>query len=298
MAQRFCELCNDPLDLDSIESMCDSCLETVAIHVAEIAEELECETPAPSAEASSSNGTPDEMVAAEDKSTSESSGALDATSASGSASLDSTVATPERIKKKKPTLPCESCGDLQDGLNTFKHPAARESMELCDKCFETEKSVLEHPDDPMQGKVVHPDESEREEIISMDNEDAELYNKEYLINMDSPIEEVYARISLLEGKLQRAKLLLKASRTSLFVRIEHMKKEEREVEYKRLNEVDAKKRARRSPAGVGESTASPRKPAASRKSNRSKGQVMRERLAASGFAPAFIEEQVRKAGLE
>jgi len=298
MAQRFCEVCNDPLELDSTETMCDSCLEVVAVQTAEIEEELGCETLAPSVEAPSSSVTPDEMVAAEDSSTSESSGVPDATSASVSGNLDSTVATPERIKKKKPTLPCESCGDLQDGLNTFKHPSARESMELCDKCFETEKAVLEHPDDPMQGKVVHPDEAEREEIISMDNEDAELYNKEFLINMDSPIEEVYARISLLESKLQRAKLLLKASRTSLFMRIEHMKKEEREVEYKRLNEVDAKKRARRSPAGVGESTASPRKAPASRKSNRSKGQVMRERLAASGFAAEFIEEQVRKAGLE
>lgn len=128
--------------------------------------------------------------------------------------------------------------------------------------------------------------------------DAALYNQEVLISMESPIEEVYARISLLEGKLQRAKLQLKASKTTLFMRIEHMKKEDQEKEYRRLNELDAKKRSRRTPAGVGESTASPRKAPASRKSNRSKGQVMRERLAASGFAAEFIEEQVRKAGLE
>jgi len=299
MAQRFCEVCNDPLELDSTESMCDSCLEVVASQLAEVEEETECETPAPSAEAPSSSVTPDEMVAAEDSSISENSDAHDATSASGSGSLDLSMMTQPDVKRKpKPTLPCESCGDLQEGLNSFKHPMARESIDLCDTCFEREKATLEHPDDPMQGKVVHPDEIDREEVISMDQEDAELYNREVLICMESPIEEVYARISLLEGKLQRAKMLLKASKTTLFMRIEHMKKEDQEKEYRRLNELDAKKRSRRTPAGVGESTASPRKAPASRKSNRSKGQVMRERLAASGFAAEFIEEQVRKAGLE
>jgi hypothetical protein len=299
MAQRFCEVCSDPMPLEAEGTLCESCVEAVDAQLAEIAEEIECETPAPSAAAPSSSVTPDEMVVAEDKSTSGSFDALDATVATGSGNLDLSMMTQPDVKRKpKPTLPCESCGELQEGLNSFKHPAARESIELCDKCFEAEKATLEHPDDAMQGKVVHPDEAAREEVISMDQEDAELYNKEVLISMESPIEEVYARISLLEGKLQRAKLLLKASKTTLFMRIEHMKKDEREAEYKRLNEIDAKKRSRRSVAKGDASPGAPRKASTSRAPKRTKAQVFRENMTANGFDAAWIDAQIKKLGLE
>lgn len=300
MAQRFCEVCADPLPLESEESMCDSCLEVVEVQIAEIAEDDQCETPASVVEASSSV-TLVETVAEVKDSTSENSDALGATSDTESESLALETPTPTQLQnteptKKAPSLACDSCGDLNYELKKFKHPQAAAALELCEKCFAAETALLVHADDPMQGKVVHPDEMQREEIISMDDEDAELYNKEVLISMHSPIEEVYARISLLEGRLQRAKLLLKASKNTLFVRIEHMKKDEREAEYKRLNERDAKKRKRAQPMAA-DGTVAPKR-ASTYKPKRSKAQQFRDSMLANGFSEDWIAEQIKKRGIE
>jgi hypothetical protein len=301
MEQMFCEVCNDPLELDAIISLCDACQAVVAAQIAEIAEETPCETPVSAVEVLLSE-TLDEIAVEVSVSTSENSDALGATSGTESASLASETPTPTQLQnpeptKKPPSLACDSCGDLNYELKKFKAPQGAATLDLCEKCFEAESALLVHVEDPMQGKVVHPDEMQREEIISMDDEDAELYNKEVLISMHSPIEEVYARISLLEGRLQRAKLLLKASKNTLFVRIEHMKKDEREAEYKRLNERDAKKRKRAQPMAA-DGTVAPKRASASRAPKRSKGQQLADGLRANGFPEEFIAAQLKKAGLD
>jgi hypothetical protein len=301
MAQRFCEVCNDPLPLETEESMCDSCLEVVELQVAEINEAEECETPASVVEPSS-NETPAETRTEDNRSTSENAAVLVATVASELGNLDlgmeeSLSPANPQPKKPAPSLACDSCGVLQYELKKFKAPTTSNTLDLCDKCYEGEMALVVHAEDPMQGKVVHPDESEREEIITMDVEDAELYNAEVRISMESPIEEVYARIALLEGKLQRAKLLLKASRTTLFVRIEHMKSAEREAEYKRLNERDAKKRRRVQPVSADGTTPAPKR-SVSRAPKRSKAQQFRDSMLANGFSEEWIAEQIKKRGIE
>ena len=187
MAQRFCEVCADPLPLESEESMCDTCLEVVEAQIQEIAEDNPCETPASVVEVSLSV-TLDETPAAASASTSENSDAPAATSDTASESLASETPTPTQLSnpeptKKPPSLACDSCGDLNYELKKFKAPQGAATLDLCEKCFEAESALLVHVEDPMQGKVVHPDEMQREEIISMDDEDAELYNKEVLISM-------------------------------------------------------------------------------------------------------------------
>ena len=177
MAQRFCEVCNDPLDLVSEESMCESCLEAVEVEVGLMsdainAEETECETvSAPSAEASSLSVTPD-GTSTEVKSMSESFDALDATSDTVSESQDSAIPSSEASqtpKKSKKTEPCEACGTLVETLKALKHAHAKEPLLLCETCHASETALLEHANDPMQGKVVHPDESAREELMTMDD---------------------------------------------------------------------------------------------------------------------------------
>ena len=115
-----------------------------------------------------------------------------------------------------------------------------------------------------------------------------------MLSVESPIEQVYNRIALLEGRLQRAKLLLKASKTTLFMRIEHMKKDEREAEYRRLNERDATKR-RRSAA-----TSAPGEPRVKKAAapKRTKAKAFRDLMSSQGFPDAWIDEQINKMGLE
>jgi hypothetical protein len=305
MTQRFCEVCNDPLALESEESMCDSCLDAVEVEVGLMseaidAEEKKWETPAPSAEASSSSVTPDE-TSTEDKSMSGSFDALDAVSDMESGSLDSATPSSEASpspstsqKKEKKTEPCEACGTLSTELKALKHVHAKEPLMLCETCHASETALIEHANDPMQGKVVHPDEAAREELMTMDDADRILYNEEVMLSVESPIEMVYNRIALLEGRLQRAKLLLKASKTTLFMRIEHMKKDEREAEYRRLNERDATKR-RRTAATSAPGVPGEKKKAAPRKT---KAAAFRALMSAQGLPDEWIEEQIKKAGLE
>ena len=305
MEQRNCEVCNDPLPLESTDSICEACLEAVEMEVSTMsaemdAEEEQCQIPAPSVEDSSSSAMPDETRIAP-KSMSESFDALDVVSDMGSESLDSATPSSEASQRQtpKPTLSeagetCEACGSLQKTLKPFKHQHVKEQLLLCDTCHAAETALVAHADDPMQGKVVHPDESAREELMTMDDSDRELYNEEVHLNVNSPIEDVYNRISMLEGRLQRAKLLLKASKTTLFMRIEHMKKDEREAEYRRLNERDAKRRTRTkasaAPGVPGERKKSgPRKP---------KAEQFRSQMRSSGFPDAWIDEQIKKMGLE
>lgn len=301
MTQRFCEVCNDELPLDSEETMCDSCLEAIDAEVeimsdAIDAEEAKCQTPVASAEATSSSATPDE-TSTTDKSTSENSDAPAVASDSGSESLDSAIpsseASPKPTKPKK-TEACEACGTLVETLKALKHVHAKEPLMLCETCHASETALLEHANDPMQGKVVHPDEAAREELMTMDDADRILYNEEVMLSVESPIEQVYNRIALLEGRLQRAKLLLKASKTTLFMRIEHMKKDEREAEYRRLNERDATKR-RRTAATSAPGAPKVKKASAPRKT---KASAFRELMAAQGLPSEWIEEQIKKAGLE
>jgi hypothetical protein len=304
MTQRFCEVCNDPLPLESEESMCESCLDAVEVEVGLMseaidAEEKKWETPAQSAEASSSSATPDETSIAH-KSTSGSFDALDAVSDMDSGNLDSPTPSseaspsPTPTEKEKKTEPCEACGTLQETLKPFKHQHVKEQMLLCDTCHATETALVAHANDPMQGKVVHPDEAAREELMTMDDADRILYNEEVMLSVESPIEMVYNRIALLEGRLQRAKLLLKASKTTLFMRIEHMKKDEREAEYRRLNERDATKR-RRTAATSAPGVPGEKKKAAPRKT---KAAAFRALMSAQGLPDEWIEEQIKKAGLE
>jgi len=295
MTQRFCEVCNDPLALESEESMCDACLEAVEVEVElmsdaiDAAEEKKCETPAPSVEALSSSAMPDE-TSTTDKSMSGSFDALDVVSGSESGNQDSPTPSSEvsqtptpTEKKDKKTEACEACGLLVSSLKALKHAHAKEPLMLC-----------EHANDPMQGKVVHPDEAAREELMTMDDSDRILYNEEVMLSVESPIEQVYNRIALLEGRLQRAKLLLKASKTTLFMRIEHMKKDEREAEYRRLNERDATKR-RRTAATSAPGEPKPKKAAGPRKT---KAAAFRTLMSAQGFPDSWIDEQINKMGLE
>jgi len=285
--------------------MCESCLEAIEVEVgimsdAISAEEKKCETPAQSVEASSSSATPDE-TSTTDKSMSENSDAPAVTSDTASESLDSPTPSSEASpsptpteERAKKTNPCEACGTLQETLKPFKHQHVKEQMLLCDSCHAMETALVTHADDPMQGKVVHPDEAAREELMTMDDTDRILYNEEVMLSVESPIEQVYARISMLEGRLQKAKLLLKASKTTLFMRIEHMKKDEREAEYKRLNERDSVRRRRTA------ATSAPGEPKTKRASapRRTKAESFRDLMSAQGFPAAWIDEQIKKMGFE
>jgi len=286
--------------------MCESCLEAVETEVGLMsdaidAEEEKCQIPAPSVEASSSSVTPDE-TSTTDKSMSGSFDALDAVSDMDSENLDSPIPSSEAsprpteapTEREKKTEPCEACGTLQETLQPFKHQHVKEQMLLCDTCHAMETALVAHANDPMQGKVVHPDEAAREELMTMDDADRILYNEEVMLSVESPIEQVYNRIALLENRLQRAKLLLKASKTTLFMRIEHMKKDEREAEYRRLNERDATKR-RRTAASAAPGVPGEKKKAAPK---RTKAKAFRELMAAQGLPEEWIEEQIKKAGLE
>jgi hypothetical protein len=196
--------------------------------------------------------------------------------------------------KEKKTEACEACGTLVSSLKALKHAHAKEPLMLCETCHASETALIEHANDPMQGKVVHPDEAAREELMTMDDSDRILYNEEVMLNVESPIEQVYGRIALLEGRLQRAKLLLKASKTTLFMRIEHMKKDEREAEYRRLNERDATKRRRTA------ATSAPGEPKAKKAAGprKTKAAAFRTLMSAQGFPDSWIDEQINKMGLE
>ena len=82
------------------------------------------------------------------------------------------------------------------------------------------------------------------------------------------------------------------------MRIEHKKQDEREAEFNRLNDIDAKKRSRRSVAMGDASPGAPRKASTSSKPRRTKAQVFRENMTANGFDAAWIDAQIKKLGLE
>lgn len=289
IVERTCEVCLDPLPVDTVGAICDNCMET--INQLTESEETEC-APA-SAEEVSSSVMPDE-TSIEDKSMFASFDALDAISDTESLSQTSVTQplTEASESSTKPKSPCDGCGALDVELTSFKHPMAREALLLCTNCLTSEKALIEHKDDPMQGKVVHPDEASREELITMDDADKVLYNEEVRFCIDTPIEQVYDRISLLEERLKRAKVLLKASRTTLFMRIEHMKKDEQEAEYKRLNERDKTRRARTKPTSSG-----PKAPGTARAPKRTKADQFRQSMEANGFPAEWINEQIKKMGL-
>jgi len=191
---------------------------------------------------------------------------------------------------KEATTACEACGFIQKHLHSVKTPNMKEPILMCDVCFAGEMALVNEVDDPMQGKIVHPDEAQRAEVMTMDDDDRILYNDEVLINAATPIEEVEARVNLLERRLHRAKLQLKASRTVLLMRVESMKKEEKDKYYREAG-VRIGQRKRKA---QGDGTGTVKK--VSPQQRRNKIDKFREDWRANGFTDEWIDGQLKKMG--
>ena len=190
---------------------------------------------------------------------------------------------------KEATTACETCGFIQKHLHSVKAPNMKEPILMCDVCYAGEMALVNHEDDPMQGKIVHPDEAQRAEVLTMDDDDRILYNDEVLINAATPIEEVEARVNLLERRLHRAKLQLKASRTVLLMRVESMKKEEKDAYYREAG-VRLGQRKRKA---QGDATTTKK---VSPQQRRNKIDKFREDWRANGFTDEWIDGQLKKMG--
>jgi len=190
---------------------------------------------------------------------------------------------------KEKTTACETCGFIQKHLHTVKAPNMKEPLLMCDACYAGEMALINHEDDPMQGKIVHPDEAQRAEVLTMDDDDRVLYNDEIMINAATPLEEVEARVNLLERRLHRAKLQLKASRTVLLMRVESMKKEEKDKYYREAGV----RLGQRKKKAQGDATVTKK---VSPQQRRNKIDKFREDWRANGFTDEWIDGQLKKMG--